>query len=185
MDSFINQQPVSTTKLKNQPKTASRAEGLKLLSKDELAQNLLLAEREAALLQQRLDAAMKAVSGERQRYQEFFDALPIPCLVTDMGGCIEEANLAAGGLLEVPAKRLKGKDLTSLMSVSQRSSFVSRLSSLAGHAPKDKWVLHLVTRLGEPISVEATMLVCWDHQKQMASLRWLLNRECAVRSARK
>jgi signal transduction histidine kinase len=67
-------------------------------------------------LQQQNDelmAARAAVESERQHYQELFDFAPDGYVVTDLAGSIQEANLAAAGLIRVRQDFLIHKPLIS------------------------------------------------------------------------
>jgi PAS domain-containing protein len=78
----------------------------------------------------------------QRRLDEFADALPTPCVWTDIAGLIADGNEAACGLLNISKPRLAGKPL--MLFVSDREALFSALHSL---------------RDGSATTVEADMVV--------------------------
>ncbi|HEU4689915.1 MAG TPA: PAS domain-containing protein [Vicinamibacterales bacterium] len=63
-----------------------------------------------------------------ERFTEFLDALPLPCVWTTAEGDIDGANAAAAELLNVSASRLAGRPLVLFMTA--RPAFTDALSAL-------------------------------------------------------
>src|SRR5918992_2307254 len=88
-------------------------------------------------------AAARAETDEvRRRSDEFVQVMPVPCLWTDAGGVILEANEAAAALLNVARPRLAGKPL--LLFLADRQPFFDALGALK--APGGVVELELVVR---------------------------------------
>jgi PAS domain-containing protein len=64
----------------------------------------------------------------QQRLDEFADAVPTPCVWTDVGGVIAEGNEAACTLLNISKQRLGGKPL--MLFVTDRDALFGALHSL-------------------------------------------------------
>jgi PAS domain-containing protein len=64
----------------------------------------------------------------QQRFDEFADALPTPCLWTDVAGVIADGNEAACSLLNISKQRLSGKPL--MLFVTDRDALFGALHSL-------------------------------------------------------
>ena len=96
----------------------------------ESLQELDAAEAELAQQNEALLAAREALEVERHRYLELFDLAPVPYLVTDDRGMIEEANRAASTLFNTPRQLLEGKPLPSLIAPADRLRFRSFLQQL-------------------------------------------------------
>ena len=89
--------------------------------------NTALRELEAALeelrvaseqLNMMVDEMAQTRSGASRaefRFNEFRNLLPLSCVLTDLGGCILDANAAAGELLNVAPRHLTGKPLSLYM----------------------------------------------------------------------
>src|SRR5262245_34413944 len=55
--------------------------------------------------------ARHQASAFEERYHQFQEALPLPCILTNEGGCVDEANGLASDLLNVAQRYLVGKPL--------------------------------------------------------------------------
>lgn len=65
---------------------------------------------------QKLSLANQTLKVESQRYQELLEFIPDACLLTDTSGKIQEANLAAAKLLNVPQSVLINRSLKAFIS---------------------------------------------------------------------
>jgi PAS domain-containing protein len=63
------------------------------------------------------------VRAEAAAWERLFAAMPVACVVADRNGCILEANHAAGTLLNLGAKRLRGRNL--LLFSRDRAAFMA------------------------------------------------------------
>ena len=75
-----------------------------------------------------LAGARHQLSVVRERFSEFVDALPVPCVWTTAQGEIDGANSAAAELLNVSSSRLAGRPLVLFMT--ERPAFSEALSAL-------------------------------------------------------
>jgi two-component system, cell cycle sensor histidine kinase and response regulator CckA len=104
-----------------EPNTVSRKQLLEALGAlQESLQELDVAEAELAQQNDELMTAREALEVQRHRYRELFDEAPFPYLVTDAGGMVEEANLAAGELFDRSRSMLVDKPLPVLIAPDDR-----------------------------------------------------------------
>jgi PAS domain S-box-containing protein len=72
---------------------------------------------------------------EKERYAEFFEFAPEACLITDVGGSVREANLAALELLGATREDLIGGTLREHLADDDRIGFLARTATLTGPLP--------------------------------------------------
>ncbi len=114
-----------------EPNAVSRKQLLEALGAlQESLQELDVAEAELAQQNEELVIAREALEVERHRFRELFDEAPFPYLVTDAGGMVEEANLAAGELFNRSRSTLVGKPLPVLIAPEDRPRFRDLLREL-------------------------------------------------------
>ena len=94
-------------------------------------EELRVAEEELRIQNAALLDSHDAVAAERERLQEFFEALPVAYIVTNAIGVIEAANCRAAELLGVPAGRLTGKPITVYLPESSRREFRKGINELS------------------------------------------------------
>src|SRR6187549_1684958 len=105
----------------SEPNAVSRKQLLEAIGAlQESLQELDVAEVELAQQNEELLIAREALEVERHRYRELFDEAPFPYLVTDAGGMVEEANLAAEELFDRSRATLLGKPLPVLIAPADR-----------------------------------------------------------------
>ena len=83
-------------------------------------EELRVAEEELTIQAEQLAASQLAIDAERERYVDLFEFAPDAYLETDGFGKILEANSAAGALLGVPARFLRGKLVQSFVAPADR-----------------------------------------------------------------
>ena len=74
----------------------------------DVVQELHVHQEEVRVQQHQLLDAQRTLEESRDRYADLYDFAPIAFVTLDRGGVIQEANLAAAGLLGVERARLKG-----------------------------------------------------------------------------
>ena len=112
----------------------------------------------------------KEADGQTAAWEHLFDLLPVACVVTDSHGEILNANPAAGQLLNVTGKRLRGRQL--LLFTEDREALRALLP--AGHR---RWTARapLVIRPREHKAVATTAIVAVESPTSGARL-WFLTR---------
>jgi len=123
-----------------------------------------------------LAVAEAEADAERERYQDLFEYAPSGYLVTDDEGVIRRVNLAAGELLNVPAKYLTGKPLAVFVAAEDRSVFLGQLSGLRAGQPARIRTLRIQPRPeGSDVRVaELTVVPFHDPDSRGTQLRWQL-----------
>ena len=76
---------------------------------------------------------------ERARSAVLFDLAPLACISTDAHGNVQDGNLAAIALLDVPASYLRGKPLSIFFTDEERSTFSRELVQAAAGRPVQSW----------------------------------------------
>jgi PAS domain-containing protein len=89
---------------------------------ERLLQDLITLEGEYADLERKL-------KDQGDEWQFLFEQLPIPCVVTDLGGWIVQANRAAGELLHFTPRHLENRELKYF--AQDREAFLGALRQLA------------------------------------------------------
>ncbi len=91
------------------------------------------------------------VRAEAAGWEHLFAAMPIACVVADRNGCIIDANHAAGILLNLGAKRLKGRNL--LLFSRDRAAFMAIAERAADRTDPVEASLVLRPRERKPLPV--------------------------------
>lgn len=126
--------------------------------------------RDVNVLYEALQEESERLAHELLRYAELFRHAPEPQLVTDRGGKIREANLAAAALLGAGPQALAGRSLVSFVPLEERRAFRTRLNQLGARpgGPPLRWRTVLRTARGArtPAQLAARPLgrnpgVCW------------------------
>jgi PAS domain S-box-containing protein len=137
-------------------------------------EELRVADEELRQQNDELAAAHFQLDEERKRYQELFSLAPDAYLVTDPGGVIREANLAAIRLLKVEGRFLEGKALATFIVVDDRARFRSLLNGVRRATPKQSAAFQLQPRHGGPISAELTYSPMQEPKRGLVGMRWLI-----------
>jgi two-component system cell cycle sensor histidine kinase/response regulator CckA len=109
---------------------------------------------------------------QRHRYRHLFDEAPFGYLVTDLSGVIEEANLAAAGMLGFPPWHLQGKPLSIFFSQEDRQRFRGLLQRIRASERLGEEEMTLVRREGAPFPAVLTIVRDLDDQQRAERLRW-------------
>src|SRR5262249_40484616 len=88
------------------------------------------------------------VEQEHQHYQELFALAPDGYIVTDVAGCIREANHAAIALLQVPLNFLEGKPFLVFIASAEKGKFYVRLNHLLSTRGIEEWETRVQPRRG-------------------------------------
>ena len=104
---------------------AAFGDGIRLA---DLAQDLRVHQEELQAQQGQLVEAQRALEDSRDRYADLFDFAPLAFLTVDRGGVIQEANLAAGHLLDARRDRLPGFPFVVYVAERDRRTFLDHLS---------------------------------------------------------
>jgi PAS domain S-box-containing protein len=139
---------------KNRPKLLDDA----LATLQDVIAELTSASHSAAQAQEEAARSCAAAEKLRQQYQELYDLIPLPYLLTDMRGNILELNTAASRLLNLSRKSVMEKPL-SFFVARDRGNFVARLARLPTAGPCDDWTLQIRPREKRPVWVTATVRV--------------------------
>ena len=147
-----------------------------------------LAELETAeqLLAERADEqrrAHDAIEAERQRYRALFEFAPDGYLVTDRHGRIQEANWAAGILLNEPEENLVDRLLPGIVAPGNESAFAAEMARLDGVDGVREWETRLQPRDYAPFDASVVVVPDRDHTGHVVGLRWLLRDITARRQA--
>lgn len=140
------------------------------------SEELEVALEELRIQNEQLNEALDAALVERYRYQQLFDSLPEAYLVTDLDGCIQEANSEAARLLGVSTKFLVGKPLPLFVKESDRLSFRKALLHHSHKASAMPWSFFLETRGQGTVHVTSKISVVTHETEEPIGLRWLISK---------
>jgi PAS domain S-box-containing protein len=122
-----------------------------------------------------LAAARFAAEAESQRYQELFEFVPDAYWLTDINGTIQEANRAAGSLLNISPRFLLGKPLTVFVKPQELKEFLPKLIELERSSTVTELTTTLYKRGGEPFKATMRVAKVSDSTGNCFALRWLLH----------
>jgi PAS domain S-box-containing protein len=118
--------------------------------------------------------ARHTLEGDRERYQQLFEAVPAAYLVTDPGGIIQEANQRVEHLLGVAQHLLVGKPLVAFVTDDDHRRLHDRL----GHPDRlnagQTLTLNLQAHRSRPVRVTALTSVVRDQAGRPAARAWML-----------
>lgn len=138
------------------------AEELSVMHEDLLEQN------EAIL------AARQVAEAEHARYRDLFNFAPLAYITTDIWGKIQEANIAASRLLNVPQKFLLDKTLTAFIDVDAHGTFSSHLVAAAEGKAIVEWEVPVGPRNRQLRRTSITIAPVNVPGAKINSLRWLI-----------
>jgi PAS domain S-box-containing protein len=141
---------------------------------DTVLEELRTAEEELRRQAEESAEAREAMAAGRLRYDDLFESVPDPYLVTDPEGHILEANLAAARLLSFSRDAVLGKPLAALVLERDRREFRAQLNRLRSLDRLTGWLLRLQPSGGAIVEVEAAVGVVRERRGKSATLRWLL-----------
>lgn len=145
---------------------------------ENLAEELAVSREKLRRQNAELRKAQNELEIERKRYRDLFDRAPDGYLLTDLDGVIQEANQAAGRLLNVEPEALAGKPLAVYVPETEHLVFLAALQRLRD--PRQERELRLEMRLlarGErAFDADCTVVVNQgansDHR--VPCVRWLI-----------
>jgi PAS domain-containing protein len=135
-------------------------------------EELKVAEEELRDQGDRLANQQAAMDDAVRHYREVFLRAPLPIVLTDRYGTIQDANAAAASLLRREAHYLHRKPLAALVATPSRDAFRVQLAMMADGEPKE-WHLQLRRHGDVTVDVWATVgmvpevganrsgLLCW------------------------
>lgn len=145
---------------------------------DNASEKMQMAVEELQKQNEKLAAARFAAEAESQRYQELFEFVPDAYWLTDINGTIQEANRAAGSLLNISPRFLIGKPLSVFVKPEELKEFLQKLSQLE-HSNTLTTVTELTATLyqrdGEPFLATMRVAKVSDSNSKCLALRWLVH----------
>jgi PAS domain S-box-containing protein len=142
------------------------------------SEKMQMAVEELQKQNEELAAARFAAEAQTQRYQELFEFVPDAYLMTDINGTIQEANGAAGSLLNISPRFLIGKPLTVLVKSQELKEFLPKLLNLERSGTVTtitELTATLYKRDGEPVMAAMKVAKVSDSTGKCFALRWLLH----------
>ena len=143
-------------------------------------EELRVAEEELRSQQGQLEDAWMAAETASDWNRAMFDGAADAMLVTDAEGVVRDANEAAGTLLNLAARSMRGKPLAVFVPTEERSEFRTRLRSLADEPLPVRFDVCLQPRLAVPVAVEASV-ARFAPPGARAGLHWTLRDVSAAR----
>jgi PAS domain S-box-containing protein len=137
-------------------------------------EELRVADEKLRQQNEELAAARLELENERRRYHEVFDLAPDAYLVTDLGGIITGANLAAARLLRVEGRFLEGRALAVFVTDEDRPRLRTVLTDVGRGATTHTTAFRLQPRDGGPISTEVTYSLIVGPKAKPTGIRWLI-----------
>jgi PAS domain S-box-containing protein len=139
-------------------------------------EELQVTEEELKMQHEELLMTRHSLEEERLSYQSLFEFAPDGYIVTDTMGKIQEANRAAGRLLNIRQDHLVSKPLNVYLINEDRRNFHLRLSQLAEHGDDrvEEWEVTLQPRKAEPIQAAITITSIRNRRGESVGFRWML-----------
>jgi PAS domain S-box-containing protein len=145
-------------------------------------EELRVTEEELRSQQEQLADAWHAAETSSDWNRALFETVSEALLVTDPDGVVRDANPAAGTMLGVSARGLRGKPLAVYIPQDDRPAFRLRLRELKDDALPVRFDLRMQPRLAVPVLVEATVTQ-FKPQDAQAGLHWTLRDVTSLRQA--
>ncbi len=174
MDEFSQQLQSILTRASTLRERASEASPAALELFPQSLDELYLALEELHQQTEALAETQLTVEHERLRYQELFDFAPDGYLVTDREGVIQEANHAAGLLLNVEPRFLIGKLFVTFIAMDDRLAWRTWLAERLETPETQLWETRLQPHELPLIDVELRVGASRQRNGQIASIRWLI-----------
>lgn len=143
-------------------------------------EELRVTEEELRSQQEQLADAWHAAETSSDWNRVLFETVAEALLVTDPDGVVRDANAAAGVLLGVSARGLRGKPLAVYVPQEERTTFRNRLLQLKGDALPVRFDLQMQPRMAVPVLVEASVTV-FKPMEAAPGLHWTLRDVTAQR----
>jgi len=120
-------------------------------------EELKVAEEELRVQNTALLQQQGAAEAKMRRYYDLFQHAPLPALITDRHGAIQEVNGAALALFRREGKHLEHKPIQALVPVSSREEFRQQFARIQTESEVTDWQICL-NRTGDiPVTVNATV----------------------------
>lgn len=145
-------------------------------------EELRVTEEELRNQQTQLADAWQAAETSSDWNRALFDHAAEALLVTDRDGVVRDANPAAGALLGVSARALRGKPLALYVPQDERAGFRGRLLHLADDTLPARFDQRMQPRLAVPVMVEASV-AAFQPLDAPPGLYWTLRDVTAQRHA--
>lgn len=145
-------------------------------------EELRVTEEELRSQQNQLADAWHAAESSSDWNRALFESVSEALLVTDPDGVVRDANPAAGALLGVSARGLRGKPLAVYIPQDERAEFRARLLHLKGDALPVRFDMRMQPRLAVPVLVEASV-TAFAPLDAAPGLHWTLRDVTALRQA--
>jgi PAS domain S-box-containing protein len=143
-------------------------------------EELRVTEEELRNQQGQLEDAWLAAETASDWNRALFDGAADALLVTDAEGVVRDANAAAGTLLNLAARSMRGKPLAVFVPSEERLEFRTRLRGLGDEPLPVRFDLWLQPRLAVPVMVEASV-ARFAPPGARAGLHWTLRDVSAAR----
>ncbi|HEY9737372.1 MAG TPA: helix-turn-helix domain-containing protein [Trichocoleus sp.] len=138
------------------------------------AEELNVALEEIQQQNESLTEAVTQIGLERKRYESLFKFAPQAYLTTDLEGIIQEVNLMASQLLEVPVQYLGGKPLAVYIHPDDRTVYRAELTRRRDRDYFQEWELRLVPRSQSNVSVACSTVAVRNNSGEAIGFRWAL-----------
>jgi PAS domain S-box-containing protein len=143
-------------------------------------EELRVTEEELRTQQGQLEDAWLAAETASDWNRALFDGAADAMMVTDAEGVVRDANAAAGALLNLGTKAMRGKPLAVFVPTEERSEFRTRLRALIDEPLPVRFDVCLQPRLAVPVAVEASV-ARFAPPGARAGLHWTLRDVSAAR----
>lgn len=173
-------QALRVSAAEDQPRETLLTESLEELQT--AIEELRVTEEELRSQQAQLADAWLAAETSSDWNRALFETVAEALVVTDPDGVVRDANPAAGTLLGVSARGLRGKPLAVYIPQEERPVFRTRLLRLKDDALPVRFDLRMQPRLAVPVLVEASVTT-FKPQDAAAGLHWTLRDVTALRQA--
>ena len=142
------------------------------------SEEMQIAVEELQKQNEKLATARFAAEQESQRYQELFEFVPDAYWLTDIYGTIQEANRAAGTLLNISPRFLVGKPLSVFVKPQELKEFLPKLIELEHKdttGTAEELTATLYRRDGEPFLATMRVAKVSSSNSKCLALRWLVH----------
>jgi PAS domain S-box-containing protein len=140
----------------------------------EVMEALHVACEELRALNDQLTQIQETALHHQLRYQELLEFALDGYLVTDLHGCIQEANRAAAILLNIEQHRLVRKPLAVFIAPEARQAFLVQVAWLQNGAEVHEWGVRIQPRHKPAFPASVNVAPARDAYGQVIGLRWLL-----------
>lgn len=120
-------------------------------------EELRVTEEELRMQQGQLEDAWLAAETASDWNRALFDGAADALLVTDAEGVVRDANAAAGALLNLGARAIRGKPVAVFVPTEERLEFRTRLRGLVDEPLPARFDVCLQPRMAVPVRVEASV----------------------------